>query len=582
MSTNPSPYQAAIIEHVAGAFRARRAGAPHRNLVVQATAGSGKSSTLRMVCEALQPMGARVDVVAFNSRVARDASSRLPSCARSLTLHAAGKRAWEGLCGRRFVEPAKAREGDGELAKDKTQRIVAKLKATGAVDRYVPAGQVAKLVSRAKGVGLVPTVDLPGGGRGPVRAGIGAPVELAPLVQDTEAAWRELVSLCEIQTSAPGPLVAAARAVLAKSVEASQAVIDFDDMVYLPAVCPSVVFEVRDVVMVDELQDLDPMQRAMVVKMCAGGGGARPAVFVGVGDRRQAIYSWRGADIDSMDRCREALGCDELPLSICYRCPASHVALAREVAPEIEAAPGAVDGEVVDYDQGVLYDVRTGERVGQNLGAGHSEDSDEEYETRYFPRSRDFLPGDAVVCRMNAPLVQMAYALLRARVPFRMLGKDFGRGVCALVESVGVSSAQGVLDALRARLDRLEREDQRARDAGKLDDGPSPATATLRERVEVLLAVLDTMDGEPTAAELCAELESLFSADADGAECVTLATVHGAKGGEWERVWVLDRELLRAKGGSSPQRCVELANVRFVALTRAKQSLFFVSSRCIP
>jgi DNA helicase-2/ATP-dependent DNA helicase PcrA len=582
VSAVPSHYQQAIIDHVVACYQARRRGRAYRNLVVQATAGSGKSSALRMVCEALAPLGARVDVVSFNSRVARDASARLPSCARSITLHAAGKRAWEGLCGRRFVEATKAREGDGELAKDKTARIVAKLKTTGAVDRYVPAGQIGKLVSRAKGCGLVPLTNTrdPETGevvRGPVRAGIAAPVELVPLAADTDAVWRELIGLCEISTQAPGPLIAAARAVLAKSVESSQAIIDFDDMVYLPALCPAVSFEVRDVVMVDEAQDLDSMQRSMVVKMVQSSG--LPSIGVCVGDRRQAIYSWRGADIDSLDRLKSDLDAEELPLHRCYRCPTSHIELARAVAPEIEAAPGAIEGEVVEYDQGVLYEVATGRRVDDEGAEGVQG----ELETRYFPRSRDFEPGDAVICRMNAPLVRLAYALLRARVPFKMLGKDFGRGV---VDLVGTTRAQGAADAigvLRGRLDRLEADDRKARAAGQLDDGPSPATAALRERVEVLQAVLETMDcapGEdPGSDALCRELESLFSKEEDG---VTLATIHGAKGGEWERVWVLDSDLLKVKPGANPKRSAELSNLKFVSLTRSRRSMFFISSQNMP
>ena len=577
--TAPSHYQQAIIDHVVESFRARRRGLAHRNLVVQATAGSGKSSTLRMVCEALAPLGARVDVVSFNSRVAKDASARLPSCARSLTLHAAGKRAWESLCGRRFNEAGKMRDGDGELSKEKTRRIIAKMKSTGAIDRYVKDGHVSKLVSRAKGCGLVPAVPQRDPETGevavrPVRAGVANPVELAPLVEDTDAVWRDLIALCEVQTPAPGPLVAAARAVLAKSVESSQAIIDFDDMVYLAAICPDARFEVRDAVMVDEAQDLDPMQRSMVVKMVQSSDV--PSIGVCVGDRRQAIYSWRGADIDSLDRLKADLDADELPLSRCYRCPTSHVALAREVAPEIEAAPGAAEGEVVEYDAGVLYDLQTGERC------RFSKPDPNCNELRYFPRARDFLPGDAVVCRMNAPLVAMAYALLRAKVPFRMLGKDFGRGVAQLVEDARATTAGGVLATLRTRLDRLEAEDRKARAAGHLDDGPSAGTAALREKLEVVQAVLDGMDGEPSPADLCRELEAIFSGDADGAGCVTLATVHGSKGGEWDRVWVLDRDLMRAKPGASSKRATELANLKFVSLTRARKSLFFISSKNIP
>lgn len=612
-----SYFQQAILAHVAAQVRSRHTGRQYRNLVVQATAGSGKSTTLRLICEAVAPLGARCDLVAFNTRVAADAQGRLPSNARALTLHAAGKRAWESLCGRRFVEAAKmdASRLDGELDGRKTDRIVAKLKQTGAIDRYVSCAHVKKLVSRAKSVGLVPYI--PGTLGTTVQAGTSSPIDLEPQTQDAEAAWRELISVCEIQTSAPGLLVAAARAVLVRSVESAQLIIDFDDMVYLPALAGAARFDHLDLVLVDELQDLDRMQRAMVRKMCAGDAesGVLPAIFVGVGDRMQAIYSFRGADSGSMDAFVRELECGELPLSICYRCPTSGVEYARQWCDEIEAAPGAIGGEVVDYSQGVLY-----APDGPRLSPGNAAMVQFEMpslcgdppkfpsETRHFPRSSDFRPEDAVVCRLNAPLVGLAYALLRARVPFRLLGRDFGRGVAALVEATKCATAEAVLCALRGHLQRLDADDARKRLAGQLDDGPSDKTAALRERVEVLQEVYAMLDvasvdhapldpddvggyiaGTSAAAEasvsahdLVAEVERLFSESGDGDSCVTLGSIHRQKGAEYDRVFWLDPDNCQARPGASEVRESEIRNLCFIAATRHRQSLFLIHSRHIP
>lgn len=625
-----SHFQQAILAHVAAQVRSRHTGRQHRNLVVQATAGSGKSTTLRLICEAVAPLGARCDLVAFNARVAADAQGRLPSNARALTLHAAGKRAWESLCGRRFTEAAKmdASRLDGELDGRKTDRIVAKLKQTGAIDRYVSCAHVKKLVSRAKSVGLVPLTSRIAdteagveahqrcdfaasaalvGRRGLARCGTSSPIDLEPQTQDTEAAWRELVAVCEIQTSAPGLLVAAARVVLVRSVESAQLIIDFDDMVYLPALVGAARFEHRDLVLVDELQDLDRMQRAMVRKMCAGdaASGVLPAIFVGVGDRMQAIYSFRGADSGSMDAFVRELECVELPLSICYRCPTSGVEYARQWCGDIQAAPGAVEGEVVDYSQGVYYEPNDGLRLpypDEAIGGPGS------LEVRNFPRSSDFRPGDAVVCRLNAPLVGLAYVLLRARVPFRLLGRNFGRGVAALVEATKCATAEAALCALRGRLQRLDADDAKKRLAGQLDDGPSDQTAALRERVEVLQEVYAMLDvasvdhapldpddaggyiaGASAAAEasvsahdLLAEVERLFSESGDGDSCVTLGSIHRQKGAEYDRVFWLDPDNCQARPGASEVRESEIRNLCFIAATRHRQSLFLIHSRHIP
>jgi DNA helicase-2/ATP-dependent DNA helicase PcrA len=339
IAMNYSPYQIAIFDHVRaqwGALKRRRAGdtgAQPRNLVVQATAGSGKTTSIVHMCR--QIPDARVEVVSFNSRVARDISGKLPSNASSVTLHAVGKRALEEYFGRRFMEEGKRGGNDGELAKNKTGRIVAKLKAEGVVGQFVNTSQVCKLVSRAKGIGIVPAG---------AAVGRKSPVAAVGVTPDEDGVWMDLIEAAEIPVKygCHGELIRAAREVLRVSLESASACIDFDDMLYVAVVLPDLRFPRRDVVAVDELQDLDPMQRRMVVRMC------EDALFVGVGDRMQAIYSWRGADADSMDRCVQDLRCDELPLSISYRCPASHVRLAREITHLIEARTDAPEG-VIDY-----------------------------------------------------------------------------------------------------------------------------------------------------------------------------------------------------------------------------------------
>src|SRR5690606_1524312 len=69
--------------------------------------------------------------------------------------------------------------------------------------------------------------------------------------------------------------------------------------------------------------------------------GAR-ALFVG--DPQQAIYAFAGADARSLARIAQRTGATRLPLSVSFRCPARHVALARRFSPHMQAAPGAATG----------------------------------------------------------------------------------------------------------------------------------------------------------------------------------------------------------------------------------------------
>ena len=59
--------------------------------------------------------------------------------------------------------------------------------------------------------------------------------------------------------------------------------------------------------------------------------------------------------------------------------------------------------------------------------------------------------------------------------------------------------------------------------------------------------------------------------DATSKPCVILSSVHKAKGLEWNRVWLLTETFRKGKG-------VEEDNIWYVAVTRAKQSLFLVGA----
>lgn len=67
-----------------------------------------------------------------------------------------------------------------------------------------------------------------------------------------------------------------------------------------------------DQLLVDEFQDTDGLQCELVAALALGGEGERPGLFL-VGDPKQAIYGWRGAELRAYDgflaRVREAGGC---------------------------------------------------------------------------------------------------------------------------------------------------------------------------------------------------------------------------------------------------------------------------------
>jgi DNA helicase-2/ATP-dependent DNA helicase PcrA len=303
--------------------------------------------------------------------------------------------------------------------------------------------------------------------------------------------------------------------------------IDYDDMVYLPAAL-SLKPQQFDWVCVDEAQDLNAAQRTLALSACAPGGR-----ILAVGDRAQSIYGFAGADTTSIPTIIEMLHAKTLPLSICYRCPSSHVDLARELVPQIEARPGA--------PKGVIKDIGTSEAI-RNLKAG-----------------------DLFVCRVNAPLAEVCLGLIRAGKKATLRGRDIGTNLVNLVKKVnrGVSGSTAVLIDRAATY--LQKEHLKLTLAGK-----ESQAAALTDRIETLYALADGID---SVQGLISRVESIFSDDVDGIVC---SSVHRAKGLEADRVAIYQPELMphpRAKAGWELD---QEFNLRYVALTRAKQELWMV------
>lgn len=119
--------------------------------------------------------------------------------------------------------------------------------------------------------------------------------------------------------------------------------IDFTDMIYFPCYyndmsIPSKVRNYLDYILVDECQDLSLLQQKFINLLCLDNNYNfnNRTRYVFVGDNRQAIYRFAGADSNSIENIRRNFILTELPLNICYRCPENVVKLAQTIVPEID------------------------------------------------------------------------------------------------------------------------------------------------------------------------------------------------------------------------------------------------------
>jgi superfamily I DNA/RNA helicase len=308
-------------------------------------------------------------------------------------------------------------------------------------------------------------------------------------------------------------------------------VVDFNDMIWGPAKM-GLRPQQFGLLAIDEAQDLNAAQMRLAASAVRSDG--RVAF---VGDRRQAIYMFAGALSDSFDRLRDLFGASILPLSICYRCPQSVITLAQTIVPQIECAPNAPEGKVATI-------------------------SEAEFE-------KIIRPGDMVLCRLTAPLIQLCFQLISRHVSAKVKGRDIGKQLGSLIKTV--CHRHDFSEFPKA----LHEYHMRQLSALQAKDNTEIAQQTLSDKVNCLETCYQHFN-PPTMERFIADVEDLFS---DKKAAVTLSTVHRSKGLENPRVFVIKPEKLPLvwKGQSEAQYDQEL-NLRYVAITRAMDSLFFVES----
>lgn len=122
--------------------------------------------------------------------------------------------------------------------------------------------------------------------------------------------------------------------------------IDYTDMVFLPnALFADPRAFLFDYIFLDEVQDLNKAQRLLFQKCCKIN-----TRFFACGDKNQCIYSFSGSDPDSFDELTKLPNTTKKPLAICYRCADAIVSLAQTKVSEIEQnydkRPGTIENNV--------------------------------------------------------------------------------------------------------------------------------------------------------------------------------------------------------------------------------------------
>lgn len=538
-SLQPSEFQEAI-------FAAARTSSG--KYVVNAGPGSGKTTTAIKLSTYFP---GRAIYFSFNKKIQVDTNAKLRALGSkmfALTLHAFGKSCIEKYLGR-----------ESDVDDDKYSRLI---------DDFV-GGRFPTFLLRLRQVDDEELASMQFDAKAWAKDLVHY-VEVT-LSQPSEAALLALIDQFSLNDINPGakvwPLVveAVAYALETGLAEFHQSgKISFDDMVCFPAGLVEIPVRQFDHVIIDEAQDLNKAQLRLVQRACH----AETQVFA-VGDKKQSIYAFTGADHDSIDNIIRAFQARELPLRVCYRCGTRIIDLANQLGGEIIPAPGAHEGEVQVVEA-------------------------EEYLNLLRKR-------DAVIARTTAVLVRDCLKVLKTGQRAMVLGKKIGDTIASIVtriEEVRVAKrGKRVLhDDLSNFLDLLEayclKQRQIIEDTSKKD--VELAIEELKDRVETARAfytayIAKCIDpgercaNDPkcefsrTAEDFKRYIRGLFTEDESG-NMIQFMTAHRSKGLEFERVYIIDTDLFPHPLAKSDKQKIQEDNLMYVAITRAIQQLTFIGA----
>ena len=311
-------------------------------------------------------------------------------------------------------------------------------------------------------------------------------------------------------------------------------VIDFTDMVFLP-IHYKINYIKYDVVFIDECQDLNSCQRELMKRAIKFDGR-----FIGVGDPAQAIYGFSGADAESFKKLQSITNTITLPLSVCYRCGSDIIAQAQSLMPQIQARENAPKGVI-------------------NLEATWKE----------------IEVNDMVVCRNVFPLVKLCLKLLSLNKKAYIMGSDISANLIKLVESTERKTEAFVVDNIFKRIynekSKLILSVARKQ---QLTIEDAKETSIVKSLEDKILCLETLSEGLETGYELVEKLKQIFSDESNG---ICLSSIHKSKGLEADRVFIINRDLMPSKYAKQDWQIEQERNLEYVAITRAKSYLGYVS-----
>lgn len=317
---------------------------------------------------------------------------------------------------------------------------------------------------------------------------------------------------------------------------------------------------------VDEFQDVSPLQQRLINAWL----GSNQNLCV-VGDPMQTIYSFAGADASYLENFAKRYSHSHtFELMTTYRCSPQIVAVANKVLQQAgssrrlhshkQAGPAVqLLQATTDEDEAVAV----ADAIAASIAAGTSAHE------------------IAVLYRLNAMSQRFEEQLSARHIPYQVMG---GTGFFRRPEvrkAIAVLRAAALAGDAPVALNLAEQVAELLRGAGWAQSAPT-GTGAMREQWESLAALhqaaVEFLAHQPEArlrdftSDLAERAEHMDAPDTAG---VTLMSLHGAKGMEWQQVFLvgLCEGILPHAAAVASGNVDEERRLMYVGVTRAKQQL---------
>lgn len=301
---------------------------------------------------------------------------------------------------------------------------------------------------------------------------------------------------------------------------------------------------------VDECQDLSSLQFSLLKYIQRKGGR-----YVLVGDFRQSIYNFAGADAKSfktIEKLFSPLTKFELPIN--YRCPSSHLEkVNKEFNIPIQPRPNAPKGTIKTIEK---KDIK-----------------------KYIK------PGDMVISRKNKWFSDVVITLATSGIPIYIEDKEMVESLLKTIKDSKTTTLGGLKIKLKKIISdaskSLEKIAQTQTNSNEDETQKVQDFSLTNSRIDNINFILDILKSYqkefPNASVInFSNYVSKILNIIPNKDCVRICSVHKAKGLEAENVFVLNEAKVCTDFRNSIEQQEQEKNLSYISITRAKDTLYLV------